>query len=128
MATERHEAGRGYQGEAGAQPGGRAAHLRRIEAVNPSINAVVIDLAEQARRAATAADRLTVADDDPPPLHGVPFTIVDSRSRSTRPVSGSSPAKTMTWNERPRLRIMPRLRVAPVWPSEQDTRCHSRCH
>ena len=48
------------------------AHLRRIKAVNPSINAVVIVLAEQARHAATAADRLTVADGDLPPLHGVP--------------------------------------------------------
>ena len=51
------------------------AHLRRIEAVNPSVNAVTVVLAEQAVEAAKAADR-AVADGDPlPPFHGVPFTV-----------------------------------------------------
>jgi amidase len=50
------------------------AHLRRIDAVNPSINAVVIVLAEQALTAA----RAVTASDDLPPLHGVPFTIKDN--------------------------------------------------
>jgi amidase len=51
------------------------AHLRRIEAVNPSVNAVTVVLAEQALEAAKAADR-AVADGDPlPPFHGVPFTV-----------------------------------------------------
>jgi Amidase len=51
------------------------AHLRRIEAVNPSINAVTVVLGEQALEAAKAADR-AVADGDPlPPFHGVPFTV-----------------------------------------------------
>ena len=50
-------------------------HLRRIEAVNPSVNAVTVVLAEQAVEAAKAADR-AVADGDPlPPFHGVPFTV-----------------------------------------------------
>ncbi len=51
------------------------AHLRRIEAVNPSINAVTIVLADQALEAAVAADRAVVGGGDLPPLHGVPFTI-----------------------------------------------------
>src|SRR5512135_2877961 len=51
------------------------AHLRRIEAVNPSINAVTVVLGEQALEAAKAADRAVAADGDLPPLHGVPFTI-----------------------------------------------------
>jgi amidase len=51
------------------------AHLRRIEAVNPSINAVTIVLADQALEAARAADRAVVGGGDLPPLHGVPFTI-----------------------------------------------------
>ncbi len=54
------------------------AHLRRIEAVNPSINAVVIVLGDQARAAARAADRALAAGDDVPPFHGVPFTIKDN--------------------------------------------------
>ncbi|MGZ4179522.1 MAG: amidase [Solirubrobacteraceae bacterium] len=54
------------------------AHLRRIEAVNPSINAVVIVLAEQALQAAQVADRAFSTGDALPPLHGVPFTIKDN--------------------------------------------------
>lgn len=54
------------------------AHLRRIEAVNPRINAVTVVLAEQALEAATAADRLAAAGGDLPPLHGVPFTVKES--------------------------------------------------
>jgi hypothetical protein len=37
------------------------AHLERMDAVNASVNAVVVVLAEQARRAAAAADRVTAA-------------------------------------------------------------------
>jgi len=51
------------------------AHLRRIEAVNPSVNAVTVVLAEQALEAAKAADRAVLAGADLPPFHGVPFTI-----------------------------------------------------
>jgi amidase len=54
------------------------AHLRRIESVNSSINAVVIVLGEQALDAAKAADRAVAAGDDLPPFHGVPFTIKDN--------------------------------------------------
>lgn len=51
------------------------AHLRRIEAVNPRMNAVVIVMAEEARAAADAADRAIAAGGDLPPFHGVPFTV-----------------------------------------------------
>ncbi|MGE5829887.1 MAG: amidase [Micromonosporaceae bacterium] len=51
------------------------AHLRRIEAVNPSVNAVVIVLGEQALEAAAAADRVTAGGGDLARLHGVPFTV-----------------------------------------------------
>jgi amidase len=54
------------------------AHLRRIEAVNRSINAVVIVLGEQALEAAKAADRATADGGKVPPFHGVPFTIKDN--------------------------------------------------
>ena len=53
------------------------AHLRRIEEVNASINAVVVLLAEQAVEAAQAADRAVVAGGELPPLLGVPFTVKD---------------------------------------------------
>jgi amidase len=50
-------------------------HLQRIEAVNPSFNAVTVVLAEQALEAAKAADRAVTAGGDLPPFYGVPFTV-----------------------------------------------------
>jgi amidase len=54
------------------------AHLRRIEEVNPAVNAVVVVLCEEARQAADAADRAVTAGEELPRLHGVPFTIKDA--------------------------------------------------
>jgi amidase len=50
-------------------------HLRRIDAVNSALNAIVIRLDEQALAAADAADRAVAAGGRLPPLHGVPFTV-----------------------------------------------------
>src|SRR3954452_22222603 len=47
------------------------AHLERIEAVNPSLNALRVVLAEQALEAADVADRTPAAG----PLHGVPVSV-----------------------------------------------------
>jgi len=54
------------------------AHLRRIEEVNPSINAIVILLAEEALEAARAADHALAGGQDVPLLHGVPFTVKEN--------------------------------------------------
>jgi amidase len=54
------------------------AHLRRIEAVNPAVNAVTGVLGEQALEAAKAADRVVAGGDDLPRLHGVPFTVKEN--------------------------------------------------
>jgi amidase len=54
------------------------AHLWRIEAVNPVINAVVIVLADQAREAARAADRAVARGGVLPRFHGVPFTVKEN--------------------------------------------------
>lgn len=51
------------------------AHLRRIDQVNPALNAVPIVLGDEALAAATEADALAAADDVLPPFHGVPFTV-----------------------------------------------------
>jgi amidase len=54
------------------------AHLRRIEAVNPSVNAVTTVVAERALEAATAADRMVAAGGALPRFHGVPFTVKEN--------------------------------------------------
>jgi fatty acid amide hydrolase 2 len=53
------------------------AHIRRIEVVNPTINAVVRDRFDEARREARDADELLarVGADGVPAFHGVPCTI-----------------------------------------------------
>jgi fatty acid amide hydrolase len=51
------------------------AHIHRIEAVNPSLNAVVIPLFEQALAQAKTADEARVHKEPLGPLHGVPITI-----------------------------------------------------
>ncbi|AKS30871.1 glutamyl-tRNA(Gln) amidotransferase subunit A [Mycolicibacterium goodii] len=53
------------------------AHLARIEATNPDINAIVT-IAEDVLDAAHAADVDLAAGHDVGPLHGVPFTVKDS--------------------------------------------------
>ena len=50
------------------------AHLARIEEINPTINAITVVLADQARSAADAADRTEPAR----PLHGVPITVKEN--------------------------------------------------
>ena len=54
------------------------AHLRRIEQVNPQINAVVQLDAERALEAARSADRALARGIPVGPLHGVPFTAKDN--------------------------------------------------
>lgn len=53
-------------------------YLRRIEAVNPRLNAVVQVSAETARTQADRADNSLARDELLGPLHGVPMTIKDS--------------------------------------------------
>jgi amidase len=54
------------------------AHLQRIEAVNPQLNAVVQMTAETARSQARLADAALARGAITGPLHGVPMTIKDS--------------------------------------------------
>jgi amidase len=53
------------------------AHLGRIEAVNPALNAIVTLDAELALRKAAAADRAGGGDRAPGPLHGLPIAVKD---------------------------------------------------
>jgi aspartyl-tRNA(Asn)/glutamyl-tRNA(Gln) amidotransferase subunit A len=53
------------------------AHLDRIEAINPKINAVV-SVADNALESARQAEAAVMAGDQLGPLHGVPFSVKDS--------------------------------------------------
>jgi aspartyl-tRNA(Asn)/glutamyl-tRNA(Gln) amidotransferase subunit A len=66
------------------------AHLDRISDVNPRINAIVTLLAEDALRAADAADVAVRSGGPVGPLHGVPFTVKDSLDTAGVPTQSGS--------------------------------------
>lgn len=53
-------------------------HLRRIEIVNPAINAFTAVLGDQSRQAARDADARLAAGAELPAWHGVPFTVKEN--------------------------------------------------
>jgi len=54
------------------------AHIARMRDVNPRLNAVVVDLSEEALKAAKAADNAQARKKELGPLHGVPITIKEN--------------------------------------------------
>jgi amidase len=63
-------------------------HLRRIESVNPRLNAVVQLAGEQALADARAADAALAAGEHVGALHGVPFTVKDWIDAAGLPCTG----------------------------------------
>jgi aspartyl-tRNA(Asn)/glutamyl-tRNA(Gln) amidotransferase subunit A len=79
------------------------AHLDRIQAVNPKINAVVTLMAEQALTSANAADKAVASGAPLGALHGVPFSIKDAldtagvlTQRGSKLFAGNIPDKDAT--------------------------------
>lgn len=68
------------------------AHLARIAAVNPQVNAVVRVLADQARVAATEADAAVARGDVLGVLHGVPITVKENIDMAGLPTTQGVPA------------------------------------
>ena len=68
------------------------AHLARIDAVNPALNAIVKVLGEEARAQAQAADRKVAAGEKLGPLHGVPFTVKENIDMAGLPTTWGVPA------------------------------------
>ncbi|MCA9660777.1 MAG: amidase [Myxococcales bacterium] len=67
------------------------AHIRRIEAVNPLINAVIAERFEDARREAAAAQTQVMRSEDPdslPLLLGIPFTAKEYIAAEGMPLTG----------------------------------------
>jgi len=54
------------------------AHIRRIEEVNPRLNAMVVPLFDRARRDAAAVDEARARGEKAGPLAGLPFTVKES--------------------------------------------------
>src|SRR3954462_13125295 len=69
------------------------AHLRRIEAVNGAINAVVALDAERALATADRADTALARGEPTGPLHGVPFTVKDNISAAGIPMAIGAPER-----------------------------------
>jgi amidase len=91
------------------------AHLRRIEAVNPSVNAVTVVLAKQALEAAKAADRAVAEGLALPPLHGVPFTIKENIDLAGTPTTLGLKALADAYPARD-APVVERLRAAGAIP------------
>jgi amidase len=69
------------------------AHIARMGAVNPKLNAVVVDLSEEALKAAKAADKAQANGSELGPLHGVPITIKENVDCEGRPNPNGVPAQ-----------------------------------
>jgi amidase len=91
------------------------AHLRRIEAVNPSINAVVVVMAEQSLKAAKAADRAVAAGAVLPPFHGVPFTVKENIDVAGTPTTQGFKALANAYPRRD-APVVERLKAAGAIP------------
>ncbi|MEQ1688440.1 MAG: amidase [Sphingopyxis sp.] len=68
------------------------AHLARIEAVNPALNAIVRVLADEARAGAAQADTKQASGAPLGPLHGVPFTVKENIDMAGLPTTWGVPA------------------------------------
>jgi aspartyl-tRNA(Asn)/glutamyl-tRNA(Gln) amidotransferase subunit A len=66
------------------------AHLDRIEAVNPKVNAIVT-IVEDALQSARKAEEAVQRGDELGPLHGVPFTVKDSIDTAMVPTQRGTP-------------------------------------
>ena len=68
------------------------AHLARIDAVNPKVNAIVRVLADEARASAALADQAVRRGDLLGPLHGVPCTVKENIDMAGLPTTWGVPA------------------------------------
>ena len=91
------------------------AHLARIDAVNPALNAIVKVLDKEARAEAASADRRLAAGEKVGPLHGVPFTVKENIDMAGLPTTWGVPAlaQAITPADAP---VVERMRAAGAIP------------
>ena len=66
-------------------------YLDRVDRYNGALNALVVDIREQALEQAIAADQAIAAGDDVGPLHGVPMTVKESYNLAGTPTTWGNP-------------------------------------
>jgi Asp-tRNA(Asn)/Glu-tRNA(Gln) amidotransferase A subunit family amidase len=99
------------------------AHIKRIEAVNPALNAVVVTRFAEARAEAHAADRRRSRGEPLGPLHGVPVTIKEALDLAGTPSTAGLAARAhvpMPSDAPPSQPCAPPARscsARPMWPS-----------
>ena len=103
------------------------AHLQRIEAVNGTINAVVMVMAEQALKAAKTADRAVADGADLGPFHGVPFTVKENIDVAATPTTQGFKALANAYPSRD-APVVERLKASggdPDWSHKPSQRRHA---
>lgn len=92
------------------------AHIKRIEAVNARLNAVVIKLYGEARGAARAVDAARARGESLPPLAGVPITIKESTDLAGTPSTAGIPsrAKQIVSSDAPIVATLRRAGAIPL--------------
>ena len=93
-------------------------HIRRIEKVNPRLNAMVADRFEQAREEARSVDeqvRAGLPKNVELPLLGVPFTVKEAIALESMPHSAGLPARRNVTAEKDAV-VVSRLRKAGAIP------------
>ncbi len=87
------------------------AHLKRIDEVNPHLNAIVRRLDDRALASADEADAAVRRGDPLGPLHGVPFTVKENIDVAGTPTTSAIPALAEAYasNDAP---VVERMRAA----------------
>ena len=81
------------------------AHLARVDRLNPRINAVVVQRADEARRIARERDAQSAKGGEFGPLHGVPMTVKESFDIPGLPTTWGFPEQRGNIAERPALAV-----------------------
>lgn len=66
-------------------------YLQRVDTINPDLNAIIVDIRDEARVAAKAADAALAKGTDLGPFHGVPMTVKESYNVAGTPTTWGNP-------------------------------------